>query len=123
MTPQEYIANALRTEGDKYAFEATGEVTPRVEHAVMGMVTESGELLDAVKKSKIYGRALDKVNLVEEAGDCMWYLALLCDDLGVSFEQVWEKNIAKLRARYPEKFTQERALVRDLGAERSILET
>ncbi|MBI4458414.1 nucleoside triphosphate pyrophosphohydrolase family protein [Candidatus Uhrbacteria bacterium] len=123
MTPQEYIANAMRTDKSDYGYGPTGGVTPRIEHAVMGTVTEAGELLDAVKKAKIYGKPLDRVNLVEEAGDCMWYLALLCTELGVSFEQVWEKNIAKLRARYPEKFTQEHALARDLETERKILET
>ncbi|MEK9152289.1 MAG: nucleoside triphosphate pyrophosphohydrolase family protein [Patescibacteria group bacterium] len=122
MTPKEYIANAMRTDKDDYGYGPTGGVTPRVEHAVMGVCTEAAELLDAVKKAKIYGKTLDRVNLVEEAGDCMWYLALLCTELGVSFEQVWEKNIAKLQARYPEKFTREQALVRDLAGERAILE-
>lgn len=32
------------------------------------------------------------------------------------------RNNAKLKARFPEKFTQEDALVRDLGKERGILE-
>ncbi len=121
MTPQEYIHNAMRTEGGQYSFSATGGVTPRVEHAIIGLVTESAELLDAVKKTKIYGKSLDTVNLVEEAGDCMWYLALLCDELHISFEDVWEKNIAKLRTRYPEKWEQAKALDRDLDAERAAL--
>lgn len=122
MTPQEYIQNALRTEGN-YTFGPTGAVTPRIEHAAMGIVTEAAELMDDVKKSKIYGRELDKVHLIEEAGDCMWYLAILADELGVSFEDMWEKNINKLRTRYPEKYTNEKALERDLDAERKTLET
>lgn len=122
MTPNEYIQKALRTESP-YRFEATGDVTARIEHAVMGAVTESGELMDAVKKSKIYGRALDRVNLVEEVGDIMWYLAILADELGVSFEDIWEKNINKLRQRYPEKYSDERAENRDVATERKILES
>ncbi len=90
MTPQEYITNALRTQPEGYLFTATGDVTPRIEHAVYGIVSEAGECMDALKKSKMHGRALDKVNLMEEAGDIMWYLALLADELGVSFEQIWE---------------------------------
>lgn len=121
MTPAEYIQNALRTEGG-YRFEATGEVTPRIEHGVIGAVTEVGELMDAVKKAKIYGRPLDRVNLVEEIGDVMWYLAILADDLGVSFEDIWEKNINKLRQRYPEKYTDEQSQRRDVSAERAVLE-
>ncbi len=122
MSPSEYIQNALRTESKNYVFPATGDVTPRIEHAVMGIVTEAGELMDAVKKTKIYGKELDKVNLVEEAGDLMWYLAVLADELGVSFEEMWEKNINKLRARYPEKFSKENALDRNLEQERKTLE-
>lgn len=121
MTPAEYIQKALRTEGT-YRFEATGDITPRIEHGVIGAVTEVGELMDAVKKSKIYGRDFDRVNMVEEIGDVMWYLAILADDLGVSFEEIWEKNINKLRQRYPEKYTNEQSENRDIAAERKILE-
>ncbi len=122
MLPTEYIQNALRTETKQYRFAATDEVTPRIEHAVMGLVTEAGECMDALKKAKMYGKKLDKVNLVEEAGDIMWYLAILADELGVSFEDMWEKNIAKLRVRFPEKYTDERAENRDLVTERTVLE-
>ncbi len=122
MTPSEYIKKALRTENSEYVFTDTNGVTPRIEHGIMGLVTESAELMDAVKKAKIYGRELDRVNLVEEAGDLMWYLAILGDELGVSFEDMWEKNIAKLTKRYPEKFTSDLALNRDLDGERKILE-
>ncbi len=121
MTPTEYIQKALRTEAP-YRFEPTGDVTVRIEHAVMGTVTEAGELMDAVKKAKINGRALDRVNLVEEVGDVMWYLALLADELGVSFEDIWEKNINKLRQRYPEKYSDEQSHLRDIATERKILE-
>jgi len=123
MQANEYIQNALRTESGKYPFVGTGAVTPRIEHAVMGIVTEAGELMDAVKKTKIYGKELDTVNLIEEAGDLMWYLAILSDDLGVSFEEIWQKNIAKLRKRYPEKYSDELALNRDVESERKILES
>lgn len=122
MTPTEYIQSALRTEAP-YAFGSTNDVSPRIEHGVMGVVTEAGELMTAVKKAKIYGKALDRVNLVEEAGDVMWYLAILADELGVSFEEIWEKNIAKLRQRFPDRYTEEQCLNRDTSAERKILES
>jgi NTP pyrophosphatase (non-canonical NTP hydrolase) len=122
MNPSEYIQKALRTESP-YRFEATGGVTARIEHGVMGVVGEAGELMDAVKKSKFNGRVFDRVNLVEEIGDVMWYLALLADELGVSFEEIWEKNINKLRQRYPEKYSVEQSEHRDLASERKILET
>lgn len=122
MKPKDYIKNAIRTEIEKYTFSSSGGVTPRIEHAIFGLVTEAGELMDEMKKAKIYGKEIDVINLVEEAGDIMWYLALLSDELNVPFEEIWDKNIKKLRARYPEKYIQGNALARNLKRERKVLE-
>lgn len=92
-------------------------------HAAMGLCTESGELMDVLKKHRYYGKPIDWVNVVEEIGDTAWYLALACRAAGTTLEEVCMKNIAKLRARYPEKFTQEAALNRNVESERAILET
>lgn len=91
-------------------------------HAAMGMVTESGEFMDMMKKHIFYGKPQDEVNLKEEIGDIMWYAAIALEALGSSFDEVMEKNIAKLQARYPEKFTTDKAVNRDLEKEREILE-
>ncbi len=122
MTSQEYIKNALRTEPKTYRFNGVGDLTPRLEHAIYGIVTESGELMSSLKRVKIYGAKLDKVNLIEEAGDCLWYFAILCDELGITFEDIWDKNIVKLRARFPKKYKKQEALNRNLKKERKILE-
>jgi len=122
MNQKEYIKLALRSESENYKFIGTGKVTPRIEHAIYGVVTEAGELMGAIKKAKIYGQDLDRVNLIEEMGDLMWYLALLSDDLGVDFEDLWKENIEKLEARYPEKYTDELAINRNVKNEREILE-
>lgn len=121
MTPQEYIKNALRTEPKTYLFNGTGDLTPRLEHAIYGIVTESGELMSQLKRVKIYGTKLDKTNLIEEAGDCLWYFAIFCDALGITFEDIWEKNIAKLCIRFPEKYKKQQALKRNLKKENKIL--
>jgi NTP pyrophosphatase (non-canonical NTP hydrolase) len=47
---------------------------------------------------------------------------VLCGLLGVDSSMAMERNIAKLKARYGDKFSSEAALNRDLGAERSVLE-
>jgi hypothetical protein len=64
----------------------------------------------------------DAVNLIEECGDVQWYEAMLCRALGTDFDTVQRTNIAKLKARFPDKFTEESANNRDLEIERSILE-
>lgn len=50
------------------------------------------------------------------------FLCRLCYYFGFTPEVVAETNINKLKARYPEKFTSEKALNRDLDTERKILE-
>jgi len=126
VTYKNYIANAKRTEPD-YTNVIGRVVNPkmlRLLHAVMGIGTEAGEIQDAVKKHLFYGKPLDVVNLKEESGDIFWYLAILADILGeANFTNMLQMNIAKLRARYPEKFTEEAAIIRDLDTERKILES
>ena len=121
MTPDEYLKASARTEYTPFFINGSDEAS-RLMHAAMGMVTESGEFMDAFKKLTIYGKVIDKTNLVEEIGDIFWYCALACRTLGVSFEEVFDRNIQKLKIRYPEKFTSENALNRDLKAEREALE-
>lgn len=91
-------------------------------HACIGISTESGEILDAVKKTIFYGKPFDKVNLAEELGDVLWYVALALREIDMSFEDVMQMNINKLQKRFPEKFTEENALQRDLFTERAQLE-
>ncbi len=94
----------------------------RIFHAVLGMASEAGEAVDAVKKHLFYGKPLDKVNLIEEAGDMLWYLAILSLALETPLAEIAQRNINKLEARYGEKFSEQGATVRDLDAERAVLE-
>lgn len=91
-------------------------------HCAIGISTESGELLDAFKKHIYYGKPLDMVNVGEELADCMWYISNLCRLTNLDFNTLLENNINKLKVRYPDKFTMENALNRDLAAERRELE-
>jgi hypothetical protein len=50
-------------------------------HMGLGVIGEWGELVDAIKKSAIYGKPLDTVNLTEEVGDVTWYMAGYCKEL------------------------------------------
>jgi NTP pyrophosphatase (non-canonical NTP hydrolase) len=96
--------------------------TARLIHYALGIGSEAGELQDALKKYVAYGKPLDLVNLKEEVGDLLWYIARICDTAGFSIEDAMETNIAKLKARYGHKWTQQAALNRDLEKEREILE-
>lgn len=114
----DYVSHALRTESrpDKLMLRRHAD-SIRLDHAAKGMVTEAGEFTDALKKHVFYNRPLDRLNLVEELGDLLWYVAIACDALGVTLEDVCEANLRKLRSRYPEKFTEELAATRNIESE------
>lgn len=121
----DYQQEVLRTLSALFNVEENGTegaVTPDMLHGAIGVATEAGELLDALKRSVYYGQPLDRTNLIEELGDLEWYMAVLRKALDVSQEEVQRINIEKLRARYPEKFTDTHALHRDLDRERDVLE-
>lgn len=113
MTENEYSQNALRTESG-----CSFGVSPRLEHAIIGIATEAGEMLGTLKKAKFYGNPIDLENLVEEAGDVRWYLALFCDALGITMDMVERRNIAKLQARYPDKWSRQDSDNRNYGKEK-----
>ncbi len=84
-------------------------------HGLIGAATEAGELLELLTGQS------EKFNPLEEVGDILWYLNLALTSIGATFEEAMAANIAKLATRYPEKFTTERALNRDLEAEAKAL--
>ncbi len=74
-------------------------------HASLGIAGESGEIIDTVKKHWVYGADLNSANLLEEAGDVLFYTAALLQATGYTLEQAIEHNIAKLSKRYPEGYS------------------
>jgi NTP pyrophosphatase (non-canonical NTP hydrolase) len=91
-------------------------------HMVLGMQTEAAEIADVYKKTIAYKKPLDFVNIKEELGDIMWYIANLCNMNGWDLRDIMQTNIDKLKTRYPDKFSEEEALNRNLKKERGVLE-
>jgi NTP pyrophosphatase (non-canonical NTP hydrolase) len=94
----------------------------RLFHAVTGIVSESGEMAEALLKSMEDGTGLDLVNFAEELFDVDWYMAIAHDEIKTSQDATREKGIAKLKKRYADKFTADEAINRDVVAERAVLE-
>lgn len=97
-------------------------VDSRVLHGIMGICTEAGEIGEAYMDQTLEDKPLDSVNIHEEMHDISWYMAILHDALNLNWEDGLEKNINKLKTRFPNKFTQEDAVNRDLKKERKTLE-
>lgn len=83
-----------------------------ITHMTMGICGEAGELLDAVKKAVIYKKPLDRENVVEELGDMLFYMQDLMRHLGITWNEVLHFNIDKLKARYPEGYSDAAAQAR-----------
>lgn len=123
ITSENYLENVIRTDA-VYDAELIKRLTncARLLHAAIGIATESGEFLDAIKKHIFYGKPFDRVNVIEENGDLLWYIGLALDDLSVTMNAVLTQNIEKLKLRYPNKFNGDDAINRNVEAERELLE-
>lgn len=185
MNQKEYNALAEKTLSTN--FHVNNQKEKNLLHAVMGLVTESVELIDNYDGTKPY----DSTNVFEEIGDGFWYLSVIQREFQFNYDwnamrdlphfstkqeaaislikksnalldyhkklvfygkkldvdkylqmslsvaqnfmyfvhqenfdwsDVNDRNIAKLKARYGDKFNEEGALNRDLSNERAILE-
>jgi len=103
MRLDEYQQLALRTAGHR---ENRKEM---LTYTALGLMGESGEVAEMIKKACYHGHPLDTEALCRELGDVLWYLAVMADGLGVGLEEIAAQNIEKLRARYPEGFSQQRS--------------
>lgn len=81
------------------------------EHALYGLASEVGEILGLHQKAH-QGHPMDDTALRLEIGDCLWFLAELCDVYGWDMDEVAMMNIQKLRVRYRDKFTPEESRAR-----------
>lgn len=84
----------------------------RMVHASMGIAGEAGEVVDAVKKTWIYGKPLDTENILEECGDLLFYIQALLTENGFTMDDAIAHNIAKLARRYPQGYTDQAAITR-----------
>lgn len=91
----------------------------RMVHAAMGAASEAGELISPVKAHWIYGRDLDKENILEESGDALFYIQALLAELGWSLEDAMLYNIQKLARRYPAGYSDQSANARSDKAEQT----
>jgi NTP pyrophosphatase (non-canonical NTP hydrolase) len=79
---------------------------------------EAGEVAGIVYKIRFQGHKLDARTLrklVEELGDCLYYLTAIVLHIGADlFTVIWE-NTKKRQARYPDGFDPERSRRRGRG--------
>src|ERR1700743_1893699 len=83
---------------------------------VLGLGDEAGEVLAIFKKwirdQEADIEKLDKKNVAKELGDILWYIAVVAHDLDISFDDIAQINLDKLKSRL------ERNTLRGSGDER-----
>jgi NTP pyrophosphatase (non-canonical NTP hydrolase) len=74
-----------------------------ITYPVLGLNGEAGEIAEKVKKiiRDKNGFVDDKIRgaIKKELGDVLWYVAALCDELGLDMNDVAVTNIKKLKDR------------------------
>ena len=72
-------------------------------YPTLGLTGEAGEVANKVKKIIRDGTNKNNENLVQEIsaeiGDCLWYISVLADDIGVKLSDIANNNLIKLANR------------------------
>jgi|TARA_R110001583_G_scaffold47350_5_gene148376 NTP pyrophosphatase (non-canonical NTP hydrolase) len=72
-------------------------------YPALGLFSEAGEVAGKVKKvlRDKGGNFLpeDKLEIADELGDVLWYIAAMCNDLNINMEDVAQNNLNKLNSR------------------------
>ena len=116
-TPYQQFVNAIVKPGAEIVRQLTPQQAHML-HMAVGVSGEAGELLDAVKKHCVYQKQIDLDNIKEEAGDILFYLTGLLNELDMSLEDCINANADKLSRRYASgRYSNEQAIARADKAE------
>lgn len=108
MDMNEYQELAARTMNLALTFEEASR------HALHGMAAEVGEIHGLFQKF-YQGHPMSVDQVQKEVGDCLWMLAEFCTVHGWKLGDIAQKNIDKLKARYPDGFDPDKSLHRKAG--------
>ena len=109
MTFAEYQDRAARTLNHSLSTDQ------RLLDASAGLVEEAGEVLGLVRKHLFMHHDLDAARLTTELGDALWCLTAAAGALGLSLDEIAAANLAKLRRRYPDGYSDQASADRPLG--------
>ena len=107
-----YIAGMHLTDYQELAARTLGRDRTheqQLANAALGLTGEAGETAEIIKKHLFHATPINRDALVKELGDCLWYIAAFATVLEIPLDEIAQRNIDKLRARYPEGFDTERS--------------
>ena len=75
----------------------------KITYPILGLVSEAGEVADKYKKiirdKNGEMSDSDRMEILKEIGDVLWYLAAVCTDIGMPLHQAALINLQKLNSR------------------------
>lgn len=89
---------------------------------ILKIIKNTCKLLDMMKKKIFYNKTIDEMQFKNITHLVMLDLSDYMNIHDIDIQKSFDINIAKLKARYGDKFSSERAINRDLDTERNILE-
>jgi len=120
------ISNVFGIEKELYSIEISDKNVD-INHFPAKLEILANTLLDMTKKTMFYGKQLEEEKVKKLITEIFVLTNIYINSLGIkvdsiTFENVMDTNIKKLKKRYPEKFNDENAENRNLKEERKILE-
>lgn len=111
MNPTTYqkLANRTLCPQPMVAQHSGDLIKSAVLHGCLGIAAEGGELLAEMQRWVWYKKNLSTENVKGELGDVLWYVAEVCNALNLDLGEIMAANIAKLKARYPDKYSDSNA--------------
>ena len=113
----EYLRGDYTMQGNKVIDQEIDMA--RLMTALIGMMAESGEFAEVVKKKVFQADSkfsVDEIfHMKRELGDVLWYWVQGSKALGFTPDEVMDENIRKLESRYPNGFEVIRSEVREQG--------
>ena len=89
--PDPIQVRAIRT------WKSTGNHALDMLKAAAGLACESAELFNLFNRAVFKGKALDRATVLDEAGDVLYYLAILLAQFGVTIDELSLMNREKLK--------------------------
>lgn len=68
-------------------------------YSIIGLAAESGELLGVLQKAIRKNEKVSRDKVVDELGDCLWYLTCVMNEFNISWSELCEFNMNKLTER------------------------
>jgi hypothetical protein len=91
-------------------------------NTLMSFTKVALSFLDLLKKKIYYNKPINSDIMIDLSIKMQSIMEYYCYQYNTNIGDILDKNIAKLKARYGEKFSSDRAINRDLETERTILE-